>query len=72
MRNSRRKTLKVLLAKNSDTVKGVAFPVELTFTPKHQYLYSPYSSLYISLRLDKENLFYNQSILGWRSFPLFS
>ena len=31
------------------------------FKPQHLYLYSPYSSLYISLGMDKENLFWNQS-----------
>ena len=41
------------------------------FTPSHQYPYSPYSSLYVSIGLDKENLFYHQSFSGWQSFPLF-
>ena len=40
-------------------------------TPKTQYAYSPYCSLYISLGTDKENLFYNQE-LSWWSFPLLS
>ena len=29
-----------------------------------QYPYSPHSSLYVYFALDKENLYYNQSILG--------
>ena len=29
------------------------------YTPKHQYAYSPYCSLYISLGADQENLFNN-------------
>ena len=33
------------------------------FTPQHQYAYSPYCSLYISLGADKENLFNNQEVL---------
>ena len=34
------------------------------FTPKHQYAYSPYCSLYFSWVADKENLFSNQELLG--------
>ena len=33
--------------------------VPVLYTPKHQYAYSPYCSLYISLGADKENLFNN-------------
>ena len=42
------------------------------FTPYHQYLYSSYSSPFISFATDKENWFNNQSFLGWWSFPWFS
>ena len=34
-----------------------------SFTPKHQYLYSPYSFLYIALGADKKNLFNNHQRL---------
>ena len=30
------------------------------FTPKHQYMFSPHCSLYISYGTDKENFFNNQ------------
>ena len=46
-------------------------PYSYPFTPKHQYAYSPYCSLYISLGADKENLFNNQSFFSWWSFTLF-
>ena len=29
----------------------------------------PYCSLYVSFSTDKENLFNNQSFIGWQSFP---
>ena len=34
-----------------------------SFTPKHQYLYSPNSFLYIALGADKKNLFNNHQRL---------
>ena len=34
--------------------------------------YSPFFSLYISFGAGNENLFSNQSLFGWWSFPLFS
>ena len=35
----------------------------------YQYPYSPYSSLYIFFRTDKENSINNQSNLDWQSLP---
>ena len=43
-----------------------------TLYPLHQYPYSQYSSLDISLGTFKENLFSDQSFLALQSFPLFS
>ena len=34
-----------------------------TFSLYHQFAYSPFCSLYISLGVDKENLFNNQELL---------
>ena len=49
-----------------------AFALKTSSSHHSQYLSSPHSSLDICFGTDKENLFNNQSSLGWQSFPLFS
>ena len=49
--------------KLSSTVVKFLKPFNLLFTPDHQYGYSLYCSLNISLRADEENLCNNQELL---------